>query len=75
MFSNPRAQRILLCTLTTPSRVFITAKSPANTVLLGWDYSNRGKVLYFVNPVYISFIFNKRTLPLILVDFLLFYFH
>ena len=35
IFSNPWSQRILLCTGTTPSRVFITAWNPANPVLLG----------------------------------------
>ena len=62
-------QRILLCTPTSPSRVFIAAQNPANPVLLGWHYVNRGKSHYFVNAVYISSIFNKRILPLILDTF------
>ena len=58
IFSNPRGRNTLLCTPSTPSRVFITAWNPANPALLGWDHLNREKVLFYVNAVYISLIVN-----------------
>ena len=69
IFSNPRGRNTLLCTPTTPSRVFITAQNPANPAnpaLLGWDYLNREKVLFYVNAVYISLIVNIYILTLFL---------
>ena len=66
IFSNPRGRNTLLCTPSTPSRVFITAWNPANPALLGWDYLNRGKVLFYVNAVYISLIVKIYILTLFL---------
>ena len=66
IFSNPRGRNTLLCTPSTPSRVFITAWNPANPALLGWDYLNREKVLFYVNAVYISLIVNIYILILFL---------
>ena len=66
IFSNPRGRNTLLCTPSTPSRVFITAQNPANPALLGWDYLNREKVLFYVNAVYISLIVNIDILTLFL---------
>ena len=66
IFSNPRGRNTLLCTSTTPSKVFITAQNPANPALLGWDYLNREKVLFYVNAVYISLIVNIYILILFL---------
>ena len=66
IFSNPRGRNTLLCTPTTPSRVFIIAQNPANPALLGWDYLNREKVLFYVNALYISLIVNIYILTLFL---------
>ena len=66
IFSNPRGRNTLLCTPSTPARVFITAWNPANPALLGWDYLNREKVLFYVNAVYISLIVNIYILILFL---------